>query len=253
MTDTFVLTPDMLATGRFGVEMRAPTYGDLRKARRLFPFEKAERGERIGYVPDDLLLASLLVSINGQSLGHANDLIERLNILPLADRQALSAILMETFYLSKEQANVAASKARAKRTDPYEYQDIPAADTPTGGLGVRFMVPTSKIQMVCEQRYQGLEKSGVGLEEYMFAYCLMHLNDVDVQGEKDKLSLLDGLEITDIQYATNYFIALSTIDEETRVDVKKYSAAIRQQLQKSPAAFTPVTAKAAPEDSIVAT
>lgn len=129
MPTKITLTADMLATGKVAVEMHAPVYGDLRKARRLFPFDKADRGERIGYVPDDLLLAGLLITINQQPLTHAADLIDRLNILPLADRQALSAIIVESFYLTKEQANNAAELARSRRMDPYDYRDITAAES----------------------------------------------------------------------------------------------------------------------------
>jgi hypothetical protein len=250
MSTTFTLTPDMLATGNIGVEMRAPNYADLRNARRLFPFEKAERGDRIGYVPDDLMLASLLVSVNGEPVTHCNDLIERLDLFPLSDRQAISALLVETFYLDKPQANLAAAKARTQRVGAYNYRDTVKEDSPSGTFQVRFMVPTSRVQIECERRYSGIEKAGAGLEEYMFAFCLVSINGVEITDEKDKLNFLDKFEIADVQYATNYFIALSTIDEETRVDLKKHKAAILHQLRATPAASTPVAAQPTPAASL---
>jgi hypothetical protein len=239
---SFTLSPDMLATGQIGVELRAPTYADLRKCRRRFPFDKAERGDRIGYVPDDLLLADLLVHVNGQAIEHNNDLIDRLSYFPLADRQAISAIITETFYIDKMQANEAANIARTKRAEPAHYRDILASDSPSGTFSCRFAVPNSKIQITCETKFPGIEKAGAGLEEYMFAFCLISVNGVDVEEEKDKLGILDQFEIADVQYAANYFIALSTIDEELRVDLKKHSAAIKLQLQSTPVVSTPSSA-----------
>jgi hypothetical protein len=239
--NTFTITADMLATGKVQVVLKAPSYADLRNCRKAFPFDKAERGDRIGYVPDDLMLAALLVKINDEPVAHNNDLIERLDLFPLADRQALSAILIETFYLDKTQANQAASIARTKRLEPYDYRDIESGSTPSGSFGVRFMVPNSRVQIECERRYTGMEKLGVGLEEYMFAFCLVSINGQDVSEVKDKLSLLDNHDIADVQYATNYFVAVSTIDEEMRADLKKHKAAIKQQLLGSPVASAPPT------------
>lgn len=250
MSNTFTLTPDMLATGTVGVEMRAPNYGDLRNARRLFPYEKAERGDRIGYVPDDLMLASLLLTINEQPVTHCNDLIERLDLFPLSDRQAISTLLVETFYIDKQRANLAAAKARAQRVGAYNYRDIAKEDSPSGTFEVRFLVPNSRVQIECERRYNGIEKVGAGLEEYMFAFCLVSINGQEVTDEKDKLSLLDKHEIADVQYAANFFIALSTIDEETRADLKKHKAAILHQLRAMPVVSTPAVEPVMPAASL---
>jgi hypothetical protein len=226
---TIKISRDTLPTGQIEVDLKPPTYGDLRKARRLYPFDKAEKGETIGYLPDDLLLTSLLVKVNGQPTNESIDLIDRLKEIPLPDRQALSLILVDAFFLSKEKANQASEHARSNKYSAYDFRSIEKGFSPTGELSVRFMLPQASVQVICERDYLGMSKVGAGLEEYMFAYCLTHLNGQDVSKHKDKLGLLDDFSIEDVQYAVNYFLASSTLNEDSRANLKKSSIAIRQQ------------------------
>ncbi len=226
MQDVLKIDRSMLATGKTEVEIRAPKYSDLRKARKLFPYDRPDR-DRLGYIPEDLMLASLLVTVNGKAVDESTDLIDRLAELPLADKQALYALVNETFYLSKERANVAADNGKAARYEAYEFRSIPANEMPSG-KEVKFNMPNTAAQIQCEQNYPGLDKSGVGLEEYMFAYCLTGNEGAD------KLAVLDDWEIEDVQYAVNYYLACASIDEDTRVNLKKTARTLKQQLRAKP-------------------
>lgn len=233
MSLTFEITKEMLPTGKVSVVMTKPVYGDLRKARRNYPFDRNE-GSRVGYMVDDLLLAAQIVSINDQSVEGYRDTIDRLKSIPAADRQALSSLMVEMFFLTKEKANEALDKARTARTVPQEYYDISATESPSKTLICRFMDPTSEAQMQCEQRFTTVNKHGCGLEEFMLAYCLINLNGADVRASKDRLNLLDGCEIADVQYAVNFFVGLSSLDEDSRSELKKHAHSLLLQLQKSP-------------------
>jgi hypothetical protein len=240
MSLTFEITKEMLPTGKVSVVMRKPLYQDLRKARRNYPFDRNE-SSRVGYMVDDLLLAAQIVSINGQSVEGCRDTIDRLKSIPAADRQALSSLMVEMFFLTKEKANEALDKARAARIIPQEYYDVLTEESPNKSLACRFMDPSSEAQMQCEQRFTTVNKHGCGLEEFMFAYCLINLNGADVSFEKDRLNLLDHCEIADVQYAVNFFVGLSSLDEDSRSDLKKHAHSLLQQLQKSPVGTTITT------------
>jgi hypothetical protein len=237
---TFTVSKDMLVTGKIEVEMRKPYYGDLRKARKNYPWDRAENGGRVGYQVDDLLLASLIVSINKQPVDGYRDIIDRLQDIPLADRQALSSLMVELFFLNKEAQNDAYDKAKACRKQPAEYYEVKAEDSPSKTFSCRFFEPTGNVQMKVEQRYTSINKVGAGLEEYMFAYCLNNLNgDELMAGKGDTLGLLDSVEIADVQYGVTFFYGLSSLDDEGRADIKKSAQSIMQQLQKPPAATPP--------------
>jgi hypothetical protein len=223
MNESLLIEADMLATGQTQVEIKIPKYKDLRKSRRLFPYDRPDR-DRLGYLPEDLFLASLLISVNGKAVDPNSDLIDRLGVLPLTDKQALAALVNETFYLSKEKANIAADNAKLQAASAYEFRTIPAEEMPSN-TSIKFMMPNTSAQIACEQNYQGIEKSGAGLEEYMFAYCLID------NSHSDKLAALDDWDIEDVQYAVNYFIVCASIDEDTRVNIKKTSKALRQRLR----------------------
>jgi len=222
---------------------RKPVFGDLRKAKRAYPWDRAEAGNKIGYRVDDLLMCLQLVELNGELIENYGyrDVIDRRSEIPLQDQQAISSLMGEAFFLSTEHQNEAYERARLVRRDaPAEYFEIKASDTPSGRFSCRFYEPTGKAQMIAEQQYTNINKIGTGLEEYLFSYCLTHVNGEPVHSGRNNLDVLDGVDIADIQYAVTFFYALSSLDEEGRTEVKKNAQAILQQLQK------PVTASATP-------
>lgn len=242
MSQTFTIPKEALPSGKLAVELRVPTYGDLRKARKNYPFDRSESTARVGYVVDDLLMASLIVSLNGCSVDHYKDTIDRIGEIKVSDQQAIASIMTEMFFLSKEQGNTIYDLAKLKKTEPSEIYSFEAKDSPSKKMSFKFMEPNANVKMAAERQYPGINSAGCGLEEYLFAYCLSDLDGEQVTpGSKNNMLYLDNCSIADVQAATTFFMGVSSLDEEGRQETKKHATALLLQLKNPSVVTSPVT------------
>jgi hypothetical protein len=229
LPETITIESCDLPSGKVNVTLKCPRYGDLRKARKLYPNETDNRGRRKspGYATEELLICQQLVDVtdnDGISLldkHKAKDIIDRLTIFSIPDRQALMTIFLEIFWVGAEQAKAARDLAKEFMVTAAFNFHISKEQMPMGEFNLSYNAPNTGTQMAADRRYQGVQEQGCTLEEFLFAMCLHSTNDDVVEPSKDVISVLDSWTIADVQFANLVFINQFTLDDSEEEKAKE--------------------------------
>lgn len=224
----------------FSLTLEIPTYSMYRSARRRYPQQ-----ERVPYSVEELLLAIAMKEIDDKPLdSQPRDLVDRLEPFLIRDRQFLTIAMTDLLFLSKEQAQSAKEIAENLSKQYQPRYRIPKGSMPSPNLTIEFNTPSSGVQFQADKKYNGMAETGCSLEEFLLSYCLATVNDVEVEKPKDVISILDGWEIADVQFAATVFINMFTIGDTDMDDAKKLAGDLRQQLSSGPKDSTEVITQA---------
>lgn len=229
LPETITIEASDLPSGKVNVTLKCPRFADLRKARKLYPNETDARGRRKspGYATEELLICQQIVDVTdleGRSLlnSHkAKDIIDRLTIFSIPDRQALMTIFLEIFWVGSEQAKAARDLAKDYMVAAAFNFNISRNQMPMGEFSISYNAPNTGTQMAADRRYQGIQEQGCTLEEFLFAMCLHSTDDNVVEPSKDVISVLDNWTIADVQFANLVFINQFTLDDSEEEKAKE--------------------------------
>lgn len=228
LPETITIEAADLPSGKVNVTLKCPRYADLRKARKLYPNETDARGRRKspGYATEELLICQQLVDVTdleGFSLlstHRAKDIIDRLTIFSIPDRQALMTIFLEIFWVGAEKAKAARDLAKEYMVAAAFNFNLPRNLMPMGEFSVAYNAPNTGTQMAADRRYQGMQEQGCTLEEFLFAMCLHSTDDQIADPAKDVISVLDNWTIADVQFSNLVFINQFTLDDSEEEKAK---------------------------------
>lgn len=229
LLDTITIEASDLPSGKVNVTLKCPRFADLRKARKLYPNETDSRGRRKspGYATEELLICQQIVDVTdlqGNSILNSHkskDIIDRLTLFSIPDRQALMTIFLEVFWIGTEQAKSARDLAKEYTVAAAFNFNISRSQMPMGEFSISYNAPNTGTQMAADRRYQGIQEQGCTLEEFLFAMCLHSTNDEVIQPSKDIISVLDDWYISDVQFANLVFINQFTLDDSEEEKAKE--------------------------------
>ena len=255
LPETLTILREDLPSGKYNVTIKCPYYGDLRKARKLFPYDTDNQGraKSPGYSVEELLFCLQIVDIQDASGNSAlsvtpKDVIDRLAIFSIKDRQALLSIFLEIFWLSAESAKLGKALANEFMITAAMSYNIPKDKLPSQNYSVSYNVPNAGIQMAVDRQYQGPQEHGCSLEEMLLAKCLYQINGEVIEKPKDTISVLDNWEIADVQFVNQVFINQSVIDEseaeKARDAGKRYLASFGANKSEASSTKARITTKA---------
>lgn len=236
---TFTIPADKLPSkGHVGPDIQissiglaVPTYGNYRSARRRHPSSTGANAE-VSYSVQELLFALCMESVSGNKLeSNPRDLIDRLEPFPIPDRQFLTIVFQELFFITADQAQSARDLAEQMKQSYKSMYVLPKGSFPVDKeLSVAFRHPNTGVQYEADAKYQGMAQQGCSLEEFMMAYCLMDMNGQVIDKPKDVISVIDSLAIADAQYLNTVFINMFTMGDSEAAEAKKLAGDLRQQL-----------------------
>lgn len=221
----FTVPREMLPSKTISVTLREPLYADYREARKSYPVARSENDpNKVGYQFEELLMARCMEEIDGQPLEKfPRDMADRLWELTIPDRQYLFTLFVEMFYATKEQMTESRKRGESLLLVPAGSYAVEAEETPSGEVSCVFEIPNTGVQMEVDKKYRGVSTHGCGMEEMLFAYCVININGESVRPLKDLVSILDKWTIADVQYCANLFVTMTTIDEDQSVEAKKFA------------------------------
>jgi hypothetical protein len=233
---TFTIEKDQLPSKLYSITFRKPLFRDYRNARKRFPSD-----QRVPYSLEELLFAMCMEGVNGNQLVTTpRDMAERLDPFPIADRQFLLTLFIEMFFLSKDQSKAAEEIADGLLVKSYTGAvGIKAQETPSQEVSFIFNPPNTGVQMEVDRQYQGISQSGATLEETLMAFCINTMNGMPVEEKpKDIISLLDEVEIADVQFAAVVFVNTFTIDNDGVQKAKKLAQLLKPNKSSSKVSST---------------
>lgn len=259
LPETITIEAADLPSGKVNVTLKCPRFADLRKARKLYPNETDARGRRKspGYATEELLICQQIVDVtdvNGLSLLNSHkskDIIDRLTIFSIPDRQALMTIFLEVFWVGAEQAKAARDLAKEYIVAAAFNFNISQDKMPMGEFSISYNAPNTGTQMAADRRYQGIQEQGCTLEEFLFAMCLHSTNDNVVEPAKDVISVLDDWTIADVQFANLVFINQFTLDDSEEEKAKEAGKRYLEKLgikKAAPSTALKRPSKSSPEE-----
>lgn len=215
MSEIIELNKEDFPSEQISITMRCPTYKNLRTARQHYPTPQNQNAPQPPYTTEDLLVASMLETINGKKPSTKGDTIERLYSLDIADKQFLLAFFLERFYISNEEAKKSRSKADQFKLDYKSSYKVHKEDFPSEGKNVSFRRPNVGVQLDVDKRWQGTSVNGCSMEEMLMANCIETVEGEEIEKPKDIVSFLDDWEIMDVQYLNLLFVNLFSMDDNT--------------------------------------
>lgn len=237
-TDKQVLTISAsdLPNRALDVSYTQPTYGDYRKAKRLYPYPTRDGEVRPSYSVEELLFASLLTKVEnkGKELPiEPQDLPSRIEPFPIDDRQAMMLEFINYHFLDEDQSKVAkafAMEYRAGEIKPSLF--IPGNITPSGRS---FLInrPNTGTQWKADNLFKGPQENGCTLDEMLVAMCLLEINGKPVASDlKDIVSIFDEERIDEVQFLATIFINAFVLDNDNADEAKARGKRKKAELGK---------------------
>jgi hypothetical protein len=246
LPETITISREDLPSGEYDVILKCPYFGDWRKARKLYPNDMDSQGRRKspGYAAEELLLCQQIVDVvdkdNKSVMGRRpKDVIDRLKLFTIPDRQALLTIFLEMFWVGADQAKQARDLANEFMVTAALTYTIEADKMPMSGVGITYNAVNTGTQMAADRRYIGVQEQGCTLEELLFATCVSAVEGVPVEQPKDSISLLDEWTIADVQFAKLVFVNQFTLDEAGEDRAKEAGKRYLEKLGLSKPGTTP--------------
>lgn len=260
LPETLRIVRDDLPSGQFDVIIKCPYYGDYRKAKKLYPNQTDAQGrfKSPGYSVEELLFCQQIVDVqdaNGNSVlnREPKDVIDKLAMFTIPDRQTLLSIFLEVFWLGVEKARSGRALANEYLLAPGLTYSIKREDFPSRSFGITYNAPNAGVQMAADRRYQGAQEQGCSLEEFLFAMCVTEIEGKPIEAPKDTISLLDNWTIADVQFGNLVFINQFTLDDsgvEKAKDAGKRYLASFGTADSEPAVMKARMPKAATEAAV---
>jgi hypothetical protein len=211
-----------LPNRKLTITYQAPSYGDYRKAKRIYPYPTRESEVGPNYSVEELLFASMLTKIevkteasNKEIPMEAQDLPSRLASFPIDDRQAMMIEFIETNFLDKDYSRSAKAFAVEERVKPLTQTTvIPGSITPSGKSYV-LNRPNTSTQWKADNSYKSAQENGCTLDEMLVAMCLQSIDQTAItELPKDIMCLLDEERIDDVQFICTIFVNLFLLDND---------------------------------------
>lgn len=206
------------------VSYEVPTYGDYRKAKKLYPYPTREGEQRPPYSVEELLFSLMLVKISkeGKSIElNSQDIPSRIEPFPIDDRQASMIEFIGTCFIDDDQAKLARSYASQKRNSALEPSVlVPSSITPNG-RSYTFQRPNTGVQWRADTNFKGNQENGCTLDEYMMAMCVTHIDNKVIEQPKDPVSLFDDEFIDTVQFLSTIFVNVFLLEEGESEEAKK--------------------------------
>lgn len=251
---------DELPSKSIDVSLQLPLYRDWRRARQNYPLPDRDGNNRVGYVQEDLLLAMMIDSIDGEKPWEAedasDDMITKLYPLPIEDKQFLFSSLLEMAFQTNQEAKRANNIAEEVRKGYKQFYTISQDDFPSGSHYITFRRPNTGVMMAANKRWQHTSVNGCDLEEMILAHCLATVDGEEIQEKpRDVVQLFDDWSIKDVQFYKAIFVNAFTINDETEGEEarslakKKLSQAKTEKKPAKPKASSKGSTKAAKADS----
>jgi hypothetical protein len=257
MTDNLiVIAKEEIPSGTFSPMIKPPVFGDLREARKRFPYPASNTAPNVGYTVEELLFALSFVGVNGQQFPvDGRDVIERIQHMTIEDKQYIMVAFIEAFYLGPTGAKKARTLAQnlSLGSGSRVSYVIGKEHFPSGKHTVTFARPNVALQMKADRAHQGPEVNGCSLEDMLMAMSITHVDGSEVLDNKDAISMLDSWDIEDVQFASLLFVNMFTIDDTQNETAKDLGKQLRQRsgqpkpAPKEKATSTPTPAT--PEDT----
>lgn len=245
LPETLTISREDLPSGEYDVVLKCPYFGDWRRARKLYPNDTDSMGRRKspGYAAEELLLCQQIVDVvgkDGKSAmgGRPKDVIDRLKLFTIPDRQALLTIFLELFWIGTDQAKQARDLANEYMVAASLTYTIEASKMPMAGVSITYNAVNTGTQMAADRRYIGVQEQGCTLEELLFASCLAAVDGASVEIPKDTISALDEWTIADVQFAKLVFVNQFTLDEAGEERAKEAGKRYLEKLGLSKPATT---------------
>jgi hypothetical protein len=226
------------------VSYTEPTYGDYRKAKRLYPYPTREGEVRPSYSVEELLFASMLTKVEskGKELPiEPQDLPSRIEPFPIDDRQAMMLEFIGYHFLDEDQSKAAKAFAMEQRAGAIKPSLlIPGSITPSGRS---FLLnrPNTGTQWKADNVFKGPQENGCTLDEMLVAMCLAEINSKPVASDlKDIVSIFDAERIDEVQFLATIFINAFVLDSDSADEAKARGKRKKAELGKK----KPVSKKA---------
>jgi hypothetical protein len=213
LEDKFFTVPaEATPTKRFKVKIRVPKVEDRLQSQSLFPGPDSQ----VGYTEAEYLLAQCLYEVNDNDLrAMPMDVIQRIEAFPYQDLQYLMAVFngFVTFG-SADEVDKLKKVADVLFSDPaLEIFTISKEYLPSKTVSITFQTPRMKDRIKAQRLYPGRREAGYPFEEFMFGYCVTHLNGEPVH-TYPAMDRLRGLYLLDYTHAAEVFYRLSVLNDQ---------------------------------------